>query len=163
MVVAEPPAPLARFGLGLFVGSVSLEDEQQGDDFGLLARYRLTPGWAIEAELGKTKMQEGSEERRVGAGILFDFAGRARLSPYLVAAAGSWDGRRYAEGGAGLTYRLTPSFHIAADLRAGVHCETCAEDSAPVDQTGATASVARENDINGSRYARGRLSAIVHF
>ena len=163
LVYAASPAmhPMARLGIGVFAGSTDY-DGAQADDVGLLARYRLTPGWAVEAELAEVTSDEGAESRRFGGALLYDFTPFSTLSPYIVGGAGAWDGSRYAEVGVGLNYKLTRNLHVAADVRGGIHCDTCTDEPRAVDyENGAPMPV--DDDDNGSRYTRARMSAILHF
>jgi hypothetical protein len=157
-----PLQPMARLGIGMFAGSMD-SDGAQADDVGLLARYRLTPGWAVEAELAEVTSDDGADSSRFGGAVLYDFTPFSTLSPYVVAGAGAWDGTRYAEVGVGLNYKLTRNLHVAADVRGGIHCDTCTDEPRAVDYEGVTSRPVDDGDENGSRYTRARMSAILHF
>lgn len=153
----EPMGP--RFGIGLFAGGVKTESAE-GDDLGLTARYRMTRGLAIEGELSRVNDDEsGDETRRLGGALIWDLSSRSRLSPHLLGALGSWDQRAYAEVGAGLTYRISPRFHLAADIRAGA---VDASDDTPQALT-RTVGTPSDDEVEPESYSRGRLSAILYF
>ena len=87
MVVA--PAPLSRWGLGVFAGSVHIDDQEAGSDLGLVGRYRLSPNWSIEGELAKTKSTNGSRvDRRVGGALVWTLPVGRKLRPSLLVGAG---------------------------------------------------------------------------
>jgi hypothetical protein len=157
--VVEPMGP--RLGIGVFAGGVKTENAE-ADDVGLLARYRLTRGLAIEGELSRADSDYG-ETRRAGGALVWDLASHRALSPHLLAGLGGWDGNAYAEVGAGLTWRLTDSLHLALDLRAGA---VDAADDMPVDGPiaacgGCTAPLPADDEPVS--YTRGRLSALLWF
>ncbi len=54
------PAPMSRWGLGAFAGSVHIDDQEVGSDLGLVGRYRLSRSWSLEGEVAKTKSTSGS-------------------------------------------------------------------------------------------------------
>jgi len=141
-------------------------DGAEGDDVGLLARYRLTRSLSLEGEIGKAQLKDESETRRVGAGLIWDLAPRSIWSPYLLGALGSWDGNRYAEGGVGLAYRMTDSLHLAVDLRGGMRgdpnrCEREEPTCIPPDGTQEPHETSSDDGLE--RYTRGRFSAILFF
>lgn len=153
----EPMGP--RFGLGLFAGGVKTE-HAEGDDLGLTARYRLTRGLALEGELSRVREDDsGDETRRLGGALIWDLSSRSRLSPHLLGGIGSWDQRGYAELGVGLTYRLSPRFHLAADIRAGA--VDAAEDQPDVLRSQVVGTP--DDTVEPESYSRGRLSAIIYF
>ncbi len=128
--VAPLARPIERWGLGAFAGSLHVDGQEGGSDIGLVGRYRLSPVFAIEAEVAKSQMEGGGRsDRHLGASLLIDLSPRADLSPFLLAGAGFGqtdigDGefhaeQGYGEIGAGLDYALTRSLHLTADVRAG--------------------------------------------
>jgi hypothetical protein len=158
--VYEPMGP--RFGLGVFAGGVKTDDAE-GDDLGLTARYRMTRGLALEGELSRVSDAESdAETRRLGAALIWDLSSRSRLSPHLLVGMGSWDQRGYGEIGAGLTYRVSPRFHIAADLRAGA-VDGEDDDTAPGTLQASSGTPSTSSDSEPENYSRGRLSAILYF
>lgn len=167
-VVAPPMRPeLPRFGVGVFAGSINVDDRSQGADIGVLGRLRLTDSLLLEAELAKTEMEGARIDRRAGGALLYDLSPRSRWSAHLLAGLGmtrvdvqqgTWSAEQeYGEIGAGLTWRLTPRLHLAGDLRAGGRTRV---DDAPVDMELKSLAPSQEAEEG---YTRGRLSAILTF
>jgi hypothetical protein len=162
VVVSAPPpvAELPRLGLGVYAGSVNIDNRTQGGELGLFGRLRLTEKVYVEAELAAAEMTDARLDNRLGAALLFDFSPRSRFSLNVLGGLGLTqsqtnetitDEKSYGELGLGLTYRPTPRFHIAADARVGQRTpvmDEFAKDSTP---------------IEAENFSRGRLSAIVLF
>lgn len=176
----SPPAPvyappvvtayaprLPRFGLGVFAGSINVEDRVSGEDLGIFGRLRLTDSLLLEAELAKTRMESARTDRRVGGALLYDLRPRSRWSAQLLAGAGvahvdvsdgMWQSKQeYGELGAGLSVNLTRRLQLAADLRVGARTQV---DDTPTDL--ALKSMAPSADEE-EKYTRGRVSAIFSF
>ncbi len=174
MVSAAAHAPvLPRFGIGAFAGSTNIDGLGSGDDVGLTARYRLTHKLYLEGEMAKSQLRDMDRtERRMGLGLLYDFNPHAKLSLHLLGALGMvaadassnnsmMSEQGYGEVGAGLTYRITPHFQLAADLRAG---SLSGDDSATIQPTdGVARSIVAPDNMNSSAYTRARLSALFFF
>jgi hypothetical protein len=149
---------------------MALENGAEGADVGLLARYRLGRHLHIEGEIGKSELADGDRvDKRMGAALLWDFNARAKISPYLLVGAGGTraeigggqyaESQRYGEVGAGLTYRLSRSLQIGADIRAGSRAaaENSPDSTQPVAQSIAPATQQEEG------YTRVRLSGMLYF
>ncbi len=165
MVVA--PAPLSRWGLGVFAGSVHIDDQEAGSDLGLVGRYRLSPNWSIEGELAKTKSTNGSRvDRRVGGALVWTLPVGRKLRPSLLVGAGYGqselgDGefhaeQGYGEVGFGLTYQLTESLHLMADVRSG--SRSSADDDVMYVAKGGVVEFDEDED-----YSRARLGGMFYF
>jgi hypothetical protein len=166
--VVRPPLP--RFGIGAAAGAVNVDNQSDSSDLAVLGRVRITDGWLIEGELGKTTMQNDLRvDRRLGASLIYEIGARNRFAPYVVGEIGveqdsiggsySTD-QSFAEVGAGLRFAVTPHFHIAADIRAG--SRSAADDSNQPQLTGVARTVEPSTTSNDD-YTRGRLSAIFYF
>ena len=166
VVAAPAPAPaLPRLGIGVFAGSVGVDNRMRGDDLGLLGRVRLTDSLLIEGEVARTEMEDGRVDRRLGGALLYDFAPRSRLSLHVLGGAGvtgaesdAWQPQQsYGELGLGLTYRATSRLHLAADLRGGA--------SGRIDAASASDEMKYSSPSAGEeeRFSRGRLSAFLYF
>lgn len=167
-VVAQAAEPaLPRFGIGVFAGSIEVEEQNQGKDAGIFARLRLSDALMLEVETARTEMKTDRTDRRVGGTLLYDFAPYRRWSAHLLAGGGvtrvdiddsDWHARQeYGEVGAGLTWKLRRNLHLAGDLRAGARVRV---DQSPTDP--ALKSVA-PSSTEEETYTRGRLSAILYF
>lgn len=165
-VVVTRVRPMERWGLGAFAGSLHVDDQEDGSDLGLLGRYRISRAFSLELELAKTKMDSGNRvDRHIGSALLYDLAPHRSLSPYLLVGAGFGqtelgDGefhaeQGYGEIGVGLQYRLTSSFHITADLRAGARQSQ--QDVAYM-STAPIADFEKEE-----RFNRARIGALLYF
>lgn len=157
------PAPVhrdmgPRLGIGAFVGGTATE-YSEGDDVGLVARYRLTHGLALEGELSRTE-NERVETRRAGGALVWDLMPHSWLSPHLLGGLGRWDDGNYAELGAGLTWRLSDRFHLALDFRAGLAGNDEGDEIRPL-ASGQVIDDDRGNEPQ--EYSRGRLSALLYF
>jgi len=128
VVVAE--APLPRFGLGAYLGGVSVGGEDEGEDVGLVGQFRLTRSLLVEAEVAKNELADGARvDRRFMAGLQYELSPRKKLSPYLAAAIGvtqveigdnEWqDNQSVAEVGAGLRLRVGDRLQLFGDFRLG--------------------------------------------
>lgn len=165
--MAPVPQPsIERWGLGAFAGSVHVDGQEVGSDLGLLGRYRLSRAWSLEGELAKTTSTNGSRvDRRLGGALVWTLPLGRKLSPFLLLGAGYGqselgDGefhaeQGYGELGAGLTYRLTKSLHIMADVRAGARSSS--DDVTYVAKGGV---VELEEDES---YDRARIGAMLFF
>jgi hypothetical protein len=163
-------APLPRFGIGIAAGGVDVEGQHAGSDLALFGRYRLTPGLAIEGEIGKNELADGQRvDRRLGASLLYELGAYNKWAPYGVAGIGVsqvdvGDGdyqsdQSYAEIGVGLRLALTRKLHVAADIRAGSR-DQMSSDPTPLDAASRSVTpVADESE----EYTRMRLSAMLYF
>jgi hypothetical protein len=165
----EPaPPPLSRFALGVFAGGVSTDNDQSGEDIGLLARLRVTSHLLIEAELGKARMANGQrEDRRVEGALAYETSPYRSWSPYLTgglgvqqATVGQWQAeQRFAELGAGLRLNLGTSIQLLGDIRLGQRA--LADDSAtPATATARQISPQADQPEN---YSRVRIAAVLSF
>ena len=180
-----PQPPLSRFGIGVYGGAVGVQGTDgstpttTGSDYGFIARLRLTPGWSIEGEIGKSQYTDSSAtsstvgetrmDRRYGASLLYEFGAYNTLAPYIVGGVGetvsdvsngtSAD-RAFGEIGLGLRYRIAPHIEIAADIRAG-HSQGANSNSPTVFAASTSSNLIP--DGNGEDYTRGRISAILTF
>jgi hypothetical protein len=178
-VVAQPSAgvyvaparpALPRFGVGVAAGGVDVEGQDAGDDLALIGRLRLTPRWQLEGEIGKSELADGSRvDRRLGAGLNFEFSPYNRFTPYLVGslgvtevevASGEYEAAQsFGEVGIGLRYAITPRIHLSGDIRAG---SRSAIDDEPRPLDAAARSIAPPDD-ESEEYTRARLSAVLFF
>jgi hypothetical protein len=188
-IVAPPPPPLPKLGVGVFGGMVNTDyntaTNTSENDLGLLARYRITDGLIVEGELGRVttsvKNPDGSTtdnarvDRRLGGTLIWEIGARNRLAPYVLGGLGvqqaSVNGdynttQDYAEIGAGLRLALTPHLHIAFDVRAG-QLSSVSNDSPSMLPPNTTASMVApppsSSSNNSEDYTRARLSAILYF
>ncbi len=164
VVVAAPKrAPLPRLALGLFAGSIDIDEHISGGEFGLIGRVRLTRRLLVEGEASRSVMEDETEGGRLGAALLFDFAPRSRFSIQLLAGTGITGTeteyedeeliRSYVEVGLGASYRLSRRLHLFADARGGALAT--ADD---VDK-----DVGSDLDEEGEPYGRGRVGLLVSF
>ena len=177
-------APLPRFGIGIFGGKTWTDYNANAasgsnpntseDDYGLLARFRLTQGLIVEGEIGKTTTSVDGQsdvrvDRRLGGSLIYEIGARNRFAPYVLAGLGveqaSTDGSYnttmdYGEIGAGLRFAVTPHFHVTFDLRAGERSTVSDDSSGSVART-AVSPPAQNGD--NEDYTRGRLAAILYF
>lgn len=175
-VVARPELP--RFGIGLFAGGASVEGTDGGStkesqDVGLLARYRLTQGLLIEAEIGKTEYQDNLRvDRRMGASLVYEIGAYNKLAPYVLAGlgvqqaevGGQFETRQnFGEIGIGLRYAITPHLHLTADIRAGSRATV--ENDTVTNGDVATRSVTppTASSNQGEEYTRFRLAGVYYF
>ncbi len=170
VVVAENPLP--RFGLGAFLGGVSVGGEHEGEDLGLVGQLRLSGPLLLEAEIAKNTLAGGDRvDRRILLGANLELGARRRLAPYVTAGIGStqveveggWeDNQAIAEIGAGLRWRMTDRITLFGDMRLG--SRESLNDSAEPAPAGAT-PLARSviPDDEGESYSRLRLGGMVTF
>lgn len=122
--------PLPRWGLGAYLGGVSVDGEHEGKDVGLVGQLRLTRGLIAEAEIAKNELADGVRtDRRFMAGLQYELSPRNKLSPYAAAAIGvtqveigdnEWqDNQSVAEIGGGLRLRLGDRLQVFGDFRFG--------------------------------------------
>ena len=182
-----PPPPLSRFGIGVYGGAVGVQGSDgstpttTGSDYGFIARLRLTPGWSVEGEIGKSQFSDSSStsstagetrmDRRYGASLIYEFGAYNALAPYIVGGLGETVSNLsngstspdsfFGEIGIGLRYRIAPHIEIAADIRAG-HSQA-SSDNPPTAFAASTTSSTLIPDANGEDYTRGRVSAILTF
>ncbi len=177
-VVADPRPDLPKLGIGLFAGGVSVQDQDDSNDMGVVGRLRLgNGGMLIEGELGKTHYTNDLRvDRRLGASLIWEIGARNRFAPYLLVGLGVQQAdvgneftttQNFAELGVGVRYAVTPHFHLTADVRSGTR-DTMSSDSPPttnvdgtVARTVAPPSPTAAND--NENYTRARLSAILYF
>lgn len=166
-VAPVAPAPLSRFGLGVFLGGVAVDGEHEGKDAGLVAQLRLGQRFQLEAEIAKNELADGMrEDRRFMAGLQFELNPHRRFTPYAVAAVGatqvavgdSWvDHQNLAELGGGVKLRLSDRFTLFGDMRFGQR-ELADQEVRPLD-----ANVARIAPDGDERYSRVRLGGLMTF
>lgn len=170
VVVAAPRQELPRFGIGLFAGGVSVEDQDESTDIGVLGRFRITDGLLIEGEIGKTSYENDLRvDRRLGGSLIYEIGAHNRFAPYVLAGLGVQqaeiaDGefttrQNFGELGVGLRFALSRNFHIAADLRAG---SRQASDDTDYDGV-AVRSVNPPPPSESEEYSRARLTALLYF
>jgi hypothetical protein len=168
-VRAEPPLP--RLGLGIFGGSVDVENNDAGTDLGLVGRVRLTRHLVLEAEVSKTELADGARvDRRIGGALLFDFSPRRDLSPYVLGGGGFGqsdidDGtltaeQAYGELGVGLQWRLGRHIALFGDLRAGVRESNATEEELLLVRGVPGDDVSVDDN---ERFTRGRIGALLLF
>lgn len=176
-VTVAAPAPrreLPRFGIGLFAGGVSVEQQDDSSDWGALARLRLTDGLLIEGELGKTTYASDlREDRRVGASLVYEIGARNKFAPYVLAGIGVQqanvgDGeykstQDFGELGVGLRFAATPNFHLLLDVRAGTRQTIGGDEVAPVDTAARMATPPAIDSDESEEYTRARLAAVLFF
>jgi hypothetical protein len=186
VAVAAPRPELPKLGIGLFAGGSQVEAQDGGsmhdsDDFGLLGRFRLTPGLLIEGEIGKTSYDDGQfdnvrVDRRLGASLIYEIGAYNKWAPYVLAglgvqqadvAGGTYETTQdFAEIGIGLRWAATPKFHIAFDVRAGSRA-TISDNNGPMTLPAGTSAriitPPSETSDESEEYTRGRLSAILYF
>ncbi len=175
-VTAVAPRPeLPRLGVGLFAGGVSVQDQEDSSDVGILGRFRLTPGFIVEGEFGKTSYANDLRvDRRLGASLIYEFGAYNKLAPYVLAGLGAQQAdvagefqttQNFAEIGIGLRYAFTPNVHLAFDIRAGSR-HTMSSDGPKMPVSGTVArqiSPPSSDSGESEEYSRARLSAILYF
>ncbi len=171
--VAPAPAPVTvvaapaqdnptRWALGAFAGGLAQSEEVTGQDFGVLGRFKLGTNFQLEAEISVAQLDEGErQDRRIGAGLLFDLTPEQTISPYIIGAAGFGDAdftdqkltaaQGYGEIGGGIHLNLTKNLVLAADLRAGARRLT-AENTSEMTEISTS-----------EHFARGRVAAFLFF
>ena len=172
--MAAPRRDLPRFGIGLFAGGVSVEQQDDSSDWGALARLRLTTGLLVEGELGKTTYASDlREDRRLGASLIYEIGARNKFAPYVLAGMGVQqanigDGeykstQDFGEIGVGLRYAATPHFHLLLDVRAGTRQTIGGDEVAPVDTAARMATPPAIDSDESEEYTRARLAAVLFF
>jgi hypothetical protein len=177
-VVSDPRPELPKLGIGLFAGGVSVQDQDDSSDIGLLGRIRLGDGgFLVEGELGKTSYTNDLRvDRRLGGSLIYELGARNRFAPYVLAGLGVQQAdvagtysttQNFAELGVGVRYAVTPHFHITADVRAGSRDsmtsdapETRNPDGTVARTISPPSPTAQDDNEN---YTRARLSAILYF
>lgn len=129
-VVAAVEGPvLPRWGIGAFMGGVSVDGQHEGEDVGLVGQFRLTRGLLVDGEIAKNTLADGGRvDRRMMAGLTYELGAERRWAPYVTAGVGTsqveveggWqDNQAIAELGAGLRWRLSPRLALFGDMRLG--------------------------------------------
>jgi hypothetical protein len=173
-VVAAPVVEerLPRFGIGAFLGGVSVDGEHEGEDVGLVGQLRLgNGGLLIEGEIAKNTLDDGGRvDRRYLIGLTYELGARRRFAPYITAGIGTtqvevengWeDQQAIAEIGAGLRWRLSNHLSVFGDIRFGSRESMNDESDAPA-ASGGTLSrpVIPDED---EHYSRLRLGGMLTF
>ncbi len=164
-----PRPALPRWGLGVFAGGMSLENQTAGSDYGVTGRLRLTPGLLLDGEIAKSQIDGDATrvDRRLAAGLTYEFSPYRNWSPYVTAAIGAIDtqigdnfetSQAFSEIGLGLRVAVTPSIALFADLRGGSRVET-EEDVARPQALRTTAPQANQSE----EYTSGRIGAMLYF
>jgi len=174
--IPATPAPrpdLPRFGIGLFAGGVSVKDQNESSDIGVLGRFRLTPGLLIEGELGKTSYENDLRvDRRLGASLVYEIGAYNRLAPYVLAGLGAQQAdvggayttqQNFGEVGVGLRLALSPNLHVLLDLRAGSRATMSSDQPTVAGTTARMVSPPSASSNESEDYTRGRLSAVLYF
>ena len=167
-----PAPPLPRLGIGIFGGTVGVENnDDYGSDLGLVGRLRLTRHFLLEAEVSKTELSDGERvDKRIGGALMLDLLPHSALSPFLLGGGGFGqtdvnDGtftaeQLYGELGVGLEWRLGRHFALFGDIRAGVRETNASEDELLlVRGVGGDEAVIDDNE----RFTRARLGALLYF
>jgi hypothetical protein len=187
-VIVAPHPQLPRFGIGAFYGGVYTDysGTTSTNDYGLVARFRLTQGLLVEGELGDvtTSVQNAAGQsvsdvrvdHRFGGSLIYEIGAYNRLAPYILGGLGIEQSQvngsysttqDYAELGVGLRLALTPHFHLAFDVRAGELTSVSNDSSANAPPQGTLASTvtppASNSSNNSEDYYRARLTAIFYF
>ncbi len=165
---APAAAPLSRFGIGVFMGGVSVDGEHEGKDAGLVGQFRLSRGLILEGEIAKNELADGARvDRRIMAGLQLELRPHRRMTPYLAAAVGTsqvevgetWqDNQGLAEIGAGLRYRLSERFALFGDVRVGQRQLAEEDKVAPLDN-----NLSRAIPAADENYSRVRLGGMLTF
>ena len=183
VAMAAPVAPVAQpslpsFGIGVFAGGSSVQNVQNREDtqdLGALARFRLTPGLLVEGELGKTSFKDNQRvDRRIGGALVYEIGAQNTFAPYLLAGLGVQQAdvagtftttQDFGEVGVGLRWALSRNLHLTVDVRAG--SRKTIDSNQPDVVTNAARTVAPPSGTTGSDttedYTRGRLAAILNF
>jgi hypothetical protein len=172
-VAVSAPAPrreLAKFGIGLFAGGVSVESVDESSDVGVLGRFRLTPGLLIEGELGKTSYESNLRvDRRLGASLVYEIGAYNRLAPYVLGGLGAQQAavggeftttQNFAELGVGLRFAVTPNLHVLFDIRAGSRASVSSNEPELAARSVSPPSVSSDES---EEYTRARLAAALYF
>ena len=173
-VVAAPPVILPKFGVGLFAGGVSVEQQQnESSDVGILGRFRLGNGGLLaEAEIGKTSYQNDLRvDRRIGGALVYEFGAQNKFAPYLLAGLGVQQAdvngdfkttQNFGEIGAGLRLAVSPHFHLLLDVRAGSRA-TSSSDGRPSGDVAVREIAPPAQGDESENYTRARLAAMLYF
>jgi hypothetical protein len=170
-VVQEQPLP--RFGLGAYLGGVSVDGEKEGKDVGLVGQLRLTRSLILEGEIAKNELNDGVRvDRRYMAGLQYELSPRNKLSPYLAAAVGvtqveigdnEWqDNQSVAEAGGGLRLRLGERMQVFGDFRFGQR-QMIDDKSRPLTGTDVGASARAAMPSDQENITRVRFGAMLMF
>jgi len=170
--VARPELP--KFGIGLFAGGVSVEEQDDSSDIGLLGRLRLTPGLLVEAEIGKTSYEQDLRvDRRLGGSLVYEFGAYNKLAPYVLAGLGVQQAdvggeftttQNFGELGIGLRYAVSPHFHLLFDVRAGSRATASSDDPPPMTDIATRQVTPPSASSNESEeYTRARFAAVLYF
>jgi opacity protein-like surface antigen len=141
----------------------------------VLARLRLgNGGLFVEGELGKTSYENDLRvDRRLGASLIYELGTRNRFAPYVLAGLGVQEAevagsyttdQNFVELGVGVRFAVTPSLHLAFDVRGGSRDSMSSSDTpvaGPVVRPVAPPSGNAADDNEG--YSRARLSAVLLF
>jgi hypothetical protein len=161
---------LPRLGLGLFLGSIGVdEDRLEGDQVGLIGRLRLDDEdrFEIEAEISATEFEgAGRRDHQLGGALIWNLNPHRRWVLYLLAggggariqaSGGSYEtSQSYAELGIGLQWRLTHHLHLQFDLRGGGRAVL---DERRDERLPATLPAVADEES----FARSRLSGLFYF
>lgn len=167
-VAARPELP--RFGIGVFAGGVDVEGEHVGNDLGVMARLRLTPGLLIQGEVAKSELEDGLRvDRRLAGGLVYEIGAYNKWAPFLLGNLGvtqadvgdDWTTTQsFAEIGGGLRWAITPNLHLGADLRVGSRQNVDEEGTRPTVGTARAITPAADE---GEEYTSGRAWAMLYF
>jgi opacity protein-like surface antigen len=169
-----PPArpPLPRFGLGVFVGGVAVDDVNEGQDVGVVGQIRLGRSLLVEGEYAKNELASGDRvDRRLMAGLTYELGAHRRLSPYVTAGIGVTqvdvgdgsyeDEQSLAEIGGGLRWRMSDRISLFGDLRLG--SRQSIDDGDELAPQPTDPSLARVMPEKEEDYSRVRLGAMLTF
>jgi hypothetical protein len=172
MVAAPAPRPLPVFGIGAMAGGTNVQDRQESEDVGLLARLRVSTGLLIEGELSGTSFENALRvDRRLGGSLIWELGARNAFAPYLLGGLGvqqsEVDGdfettQQFGEIGVGLRLALSRNLHLMADIRAGSR-ETIDSDEPRALSTEARAVAPPPVDGDSEDYTRARLGVMLYF
>ncbi|MEO8704846.1 MAG: outer membrane beta-barrel protein [Kofleriaceae bacterium] len=171
IVVAQRPE-LPKLGIGLFAGGVSVEDQSESSDVGVLGRLRLgNSGLLVEGELGKTSYENDARvDRRLGGALVYEFGAYNKLAPYVLAGIGVQQAdvegdfkttQNFGELGVGLRWALTPRFHLLFDVRAG--SRTAADEDDVATGVARTSGGVGPSADESEEYTRARFAAMLYF
>jgi hypothetical protein len=172
--VQPAPEPLNRFGIGAYLGGVSVDGEHEGEDVGLVGQFRLgQSGLLFEGEIAKNTLEGGDRvDRRLMAGLTYELGKRRRLAPYVTAGFGVTqvdvgggefqDAQSIAEIGGGLRWRMSDRISLFGDIRFGGRESIQDDDDAP-DPRPTDPDLARIAPDADEEYSRVRLGAMLTF
>lgn len=165
---AEPELP--RWGLGVFLGGVSVDGMHEGEDLGFVGQFRLTRGLLVEGEIAKNTLEDGGRvDRRLMAGLTYELGAERRWAPYVtgglgttqVEVTGGWqDSQAVAEIGAGLRWRLSPRIALFGDARLGSRESVDRDDDLALPTDASARALVPDEDES---YTRVRLGAMITF